>query len=110
MHSQSGIGEVLAWPNSEVKVRHGRYEPLPTTAKAFTRGFDIGLMLLDFEVRLTHLEWNALLCPGLFLLDFTEFRFGLRDFQSGDAEIQVPLRASTGAMALSFRRHTRRDS
>src|SRR4029453_6595282 len=86
-----GIGDVLAWPHPEVKVRYRRHEPLPTTAEAFTGSFNIRLVLLYFEVCLAHLERNALLCQGLFLLNLAEFRFGLLDLTGGNAKVEFPL-------------------
>ena len=38
---QCGIGDVLAGAYPEIKIRYGRYEPLPTAAKALACSFDI---------------------------------------------------------------------
>ena len=40
---------------------------------ALRGGGDVGLVLLQFEVRLPHLEGDALLCQGVLLLHLAEF-------------------------------------
>ena len=53
-------------------------------------GDNVRLVLLQFEIGLTHLEWNALFGQDEFLLHLAEFGLGFVDLRSRNAEVILP--------------------